>query len=142
MVVELLRPRDEALAIGRSEEEAAVLAVGEELDREPGKAVRLVEPAWLPGRDVELEQPVRDVRVVVEIAGSAGAAIAIAALEPAAVAGERTEEELAQRSSRVDPVGSLEAAPGFRQSGESEPVPRGDRLVVTQRLRTLFPDST
>ena len=66
VVVEVLRPRDEPLAVGRREEEAAVLVVGEELDREPREPVRLVEPAQLARRDVELEQPVRDVRVVVE----------------------------------------------------------------------------
>ena len=140
MVVELLRPRDEALAVGRGEKEAAVLLVGEELDRESREPVRLVEPARLSGRDVELEEPVRHVRVVVEIAGSAGAAIAVAAPKPAVVVGERAEQELPQRSSGVDPVGPLEAAPGFGECGERKPVPRRDRLVVTERLRALLSD--
>ena len=52
MVVELLRPRDEALAVGGREKEAAMLVVGEELDRESCEPVRLMEPAPLPARDV------------------------------------------------------------------------------------------
>ena len=140
VVVELLRPRHEALAVGRGEKEAAVLLVGEELDRESREPVRLVEPASLSGRDVELEEPVRHVRVVVEIAGSARAAIAVAAPKPALVVGERAEQELPQRSSGVDPVGPLEAAPGFGEGGERKPVPRRDRLVVTERFRALLSD--
>ncbi len=48
------------------EEEAAVLLVGEELDREQGEPPGLVQPAEVAGRDVELDQAVRDVGVVVE----------------------------------------------------------------------------
>ena len=138
VVVELLRPRDEALAVGRREKEAAVLVVGEELDREPGEPVRLVEPARLSGRDVELEEPVRHVRVVVEVAGAARAALAVAAPKPAVVVGERAEQELPQPSGGVDPVRPLEPPPGFRERGEREPVPRRDRLVVAERLRALL----
>ena len=43
-----------------------LLGVVEELDREQGEAARLVQPAHVARRDVELEQPVRDVGVVVE----------------------------------------------------------------------------
>ena len=68
VVVELLRPRDQLLAVGGREEEAAALLVGEELDREPREPVRLPQPAQLARRDVQLEQPVGDVRVVVEVA--------------------------------------------------------------------------
>ena len=63
--------RDELLAVGRGEEEAAALVVAEELDREQCEPPRLLEPAQLAGRDVQLVEPVRDVGVVVEEAGTA-----------------------------------------------------------------------
>ena len=70
VVVEILRARDERLAVGGREEEAAALVVGEELDGESREASRLLEPAQLARRDVQLVEPVRDVRVVVEVAGA------------------------------------------------------------------------
>ena len=140
MVVELLRPRDELLAVGGREEEAAVLLVGEELDREPRQPVRLAQPAQLARRDVQLEQPVRDVRVVVEIAVPARAALAEAAPQPAVRSRERAEEEVAEPACRLDPVRPLEPPPGLRERREREPVPRRDRLVVAQRLRALLAD--
>ena len=56
-----------------------MLLVGEELDREPRESVRRLEPAELAGRDVQLEQAVRDVRVVVEVARTARAPAPVAA---------------------------------------------------------------
>ena len=53
-----------------SEEEPAPLVVGEELDGENGEATRLREPAQLAGRDVQLEEAARDVRVVVDEAAA------------------------------------------------------------------------
>ena len=115
-----------------------MLVVGEELDREPREAVRLLEPAQLAGRDVQLEQAVRDVRVVVEVARSARAPVAAAAPQAAVLAGERAEQELAEAARRVDPVGPLEPPAGLGERGEREPVPGRDRLVVAQRLRPLL----
>ncbi len=48
VVVELLRAHDERLAVGRREEEAATLVVGEELDGEQRQPPRLREPAESP----------------------------------------------------------------------------------------------
>ena len=53
MVVEVLPPRDEPLAVGRRLEEAAFGVVGEQLDGEEREPVRLHEPAQVAGRDVE-----------------------------------------------------------------------------------------
>ena len=56
-VLEILRPRDARIPVRGSEVEAAVRVVGEELDREPGEAVRLQQPANVAGRDVQLDSP-------------------------------------------------------------------------------------
>ena len=69
VVVERLLPRDELLAVGRREEEAAAFRVAEELDRGEREPPRLPQPAQVAGRDVQLVQPVRDVRVVLEVGG-------------------------------------------------------------------------
>src|SRR5262249_58566718 len=61
VVVELLLARDQLLAVCGREEEAAALIVGEELDREPGQPVRLLQPAQLACRNVKLVEPVDDV---------------------------------------------------------------------------------
>src|SRR6476646_9747798 len=68
VVLEVLLARDELLAVDGREVEAAALVVPEEVDRESREAVRLEEPAELAGGDVELEQAVRGVGVVLEIA--------------------------------------------------------------------------
>ena len=52
MVVEFLLACDELLSVGRREEEAAALLVGEELDGEQGEPARLLEPTQLAGCDV------------------------------------------------------------------------------------------
>ena len=96
IVVEVLRPRGERLAVVRREEEAAALVVGEELDRDVGDPARLEQPADVAGRDVELEQPVGDVRVVVEEAAAADAAVADAPQHAAVLAAQRPEQEVAE----------------------------------------------
>ena len=63
---------DERLAVGRREEEAAALVVSKQLDGEQRQAARLLEPAQVAGGDVQFVEPVRDVRVVVEVAGARG----------------------------------------------------------------------
>ena len=127
MVVELLRPRDEALAVDGREEEAAVLVVGEELDREPREPVRLLEPPQLAGRDVQLEQAVRDVRVVVEVAGAARAPVAAAAAQPAVLVGERAEQERAEVCGPPRPSRPARAA---------APPPRARRARARSRMRS------
>src|SRR5206468_1825010 len=76
VVVECLLPRDELLSVRRCEEEAAVSRVGEELDRGEREPPRLLQPAQVAGRDVQLVQPVRDVRVVLEVCGVLRTALA------------------------------------------------------------------
>ena len=68
MVVEVLLARDQLLAVLRREEEAAALVVAEQLDRLESQPAR--SRAGVAGRDVQLEQPVRDVGVVVQVAGT------------------------------------------------------------------------
>ncbi len=85
MVFEILAPRDELLAVARRLEEAAAGVVGEELDREPRNPVRLLEPAQLARRDVQLVEAVRDVRVVVEESGSLCEPVAPGPVQPAAL---------------------------------------------------------
>ena len=120
------------------EVEAAALLVPEELDREAGQSVRLLEPAQLARGDVQLEQAVRNVGVVLEVAGSLGPAGAERPVQPAFGGGERAEQELAERAGRVEVVGALEAAARLRQRREREPVPGRDRLVVPVGLRPLL----
>jgi hypothetical protein len=76
VVVERLLPRDEPLAVGRREEEAGPLRVAEELDRREREPPSLEQPAQVAGRDVQLVQPVRDVRVVLEVRGVLRATVA------------------------------------------------------------------
>ena len=85
-----------ALAVGRREEEAAAFVVAEQLDREQREPARLLEPAQLAGRDVQLVEAVRDVRVVLEEARALGDAVAVRAVEPAVGRRERPEQELAE----------------------------------------------
>ena len=54
--------------------------------------------------------------------------------------GERAEQELAEPARRVEVVGALEAPARFGQRGQRQPVPGRDRLVVTERLRSLLAD--
>ena len=76
VVVESLLPRDEPLAVGRREEEAAALGIAEQLDRGEREPPRLAQPAQVAGRDVQLVEAVRDVRVVVEVRRVLGLAVA------------------------------------------------------------------
>ena len=82
MVVEDLVARDEPFALGGSEEEAATLPVGEELDGEAREAQRLVEVPPFAGGDVELVEAVRDIGVVLEERGRLRLAGAKGAEEP------------------------------------------------------------
>ena len=95
MVVEVFLARDQRLAVEGSEEESAAFLVAEELDREQCEPARLVEPAQLAGRDVQLVETVRDVGVVLEEARVLGDAVAVRAVEPAVGRRQRAEQELA-----------------------------------------------
>ena len=133
-------PRDELLAVGGREEEAAALVVGEELDREQREPARLLEPAQLAGRDVQLEEAVRDVRVVVEVPGAwpAGATCGAAARP----VGEGPRRNSASSRARLAQSARPSRRAGLRERREREAVPRGDRLVVARRLRPLRARST
>ena len=116
------------------EEEAAALVVSEQLDREQREAARFLEPAQVAGGDVQLVEPVRDVRVVVEVAGARRPALPVAAPQ-AAVVRQRAEQELGQAAGGVEPVVALQAPRRLGECGQREPVPRRDRLVVEPGLR-------
>ena len=66
-VLKVAGARHALVGVCRREEETAALLVGEELDREQREPVSLEEPADLAGRDMQLEQPICDIRVVVEV---------------------------------------------------------------------------
>jgi len=78
---------------------------------------------------VQLVEPVRDVRVVLEVGGMLRAAVAE---RPPQRIDRQERPELARRS---EEVGTLEAARSFGERREREPVPGGDDLVVEGRLR-------
>ena len=111
-----------------------MLVVGEAVDRLERDPARLVQPAQVAGRDVELVQAVREVRVVVEEPG-AGRTPRSAGADDLAV-----DEQLGELDRLREHVVAVEHPPGFRQRGEREPVPRRDHLVVARRLRALLAD--
>src|SRR5439155_23597222 len=87
----------------------------------------------------QLVQAVSYARIVLEVAGAGGAAVAEAAPE-ATVRRERPEQEAREASRRVQPVLPVEPPPRFRERGEQQTVPGGDRLVVASGLRPTLPD--
>src|SRR4029450_10961066 len=95
-VVEVLLSRDELLGVAGGHEEAAALLVGEELDRESGEPVCLLEPAQPPGRDVQLAQAARDVGVVLEAPRNRRAALAPGPKQPPVRRGEPAEQEVSE----------------------------------------------
>src|SRR5581483_7045418 len=107
VVVEVLASRDKRLPAGRRREEASARIVAEELDREEREATRLVQPAQLAGCDVQLVEAVRDVRVVLEVAGPLRHAVPPRAMQPLSV-GERAEQELAELPGGFEPVVAVE----------------------------------
>ena len=54
---------------------------------------------------------------------------------PPVLARERPEQELPHAARGLEPVGALEPARALGERGEREPVPRGEHLVVEDRLR-------
>src|SRR2546423_4688882 len=111
MVAELLFARAQLLAAGGGEKEPATPLVGKELDGEAREPVRLQEPAQLAGRDMQLVEAVGDVGVILQVAGVSRAARPPAAVQPAIVVRERTEQELRQLACRIDEVRTAEPAP-------------------------------
>src|SRR5205085_8135234 len=85
---------------------------------------------------VELVEPVRDGRVVVEVAGALRPPVAIRAMEAPLAVRERAEQEAGRVDGRCEEVGPLEAPSRFGQGRDGHAVPGRDRLVVAERLRT------
>ena len=81
----------------------------------------------------------RDVGVVLEVAGALGLAGPERAVQ-AAVVRERAEQELAECAGGLEVVGAVEPPRRLGQRREGEPVPGRDRLVVAQRLRAALAD--
>ena len=122
----------------RGEEEAAALVICEQVHREQREAARLFKPAQLAGGDMKLVEAVRNVRVVVEVPGAGGTAVAVAPTQTARLS------KAARAGSRrvrvpVDPVGTIQATSRLGERGERKAVPRGDRLVVQPGLRSDVP---
>ena len=80
-------------------------------------------------------ESVRDVRVVVEEAEAARPPVAGRAEKTAVVRAQRAEEERAELTRRREPVLAVEPGARLRERGEREAVPRGESLVVAERLR-------
>ena len=133
-VVEILRPGDELLSVYRGHEEAAAVVVREQLDGEQRQAPRLLEPAQLAGRDVQLVEAVRDVGVVVEERRIFG--FALAKRPPERIRGE----QLTELEGRGQEVRALEPAGALRQRRERKAVPRRDHLVVERGLWPAIAD--
>src|SRR6476659_6657454 len=140
MVVELLLARHQLLAVGGREKEAAALLVPEELDGEPRESVRLLEPAQLAGRDVQLVEPIGDVGVVLQVTGIAGLPGPPAAMQAAVLIRKHPEQELSQLPAGLDELRAIEPAARLRERRQREAVPGGDRLVVAERLRSPLAD--
>ena len=87
-----------------------MLLVLEELDRQQREPARLLEPAQLAGRLVQLEQPGRDRRVVVQVRVDLRRAGAEAPVQAPALVRERAEQELGDRARRVEVVLAPEPA--------------------------------
>src|SRR6186997_1496490 len=138
-VLKILRPWDACVPVRRREEESSLFLVGEELDGEQDEPPCFEEPVELPGGDVELEEAVCDVRVVVEEPEAARPAVSDRAVQSSVVRRQRAEQERPEPPRGIEPIGSLEAVPRLGERGEREPVPRRERLVVAERLRTGVP---
>src|SRR3954470_21523127 len=89
MVVEVLLAADEPLAVDRRQEETTALVVAEELHRQQREPPRLLQPAQLPRRHVQLVETMCDVGVVVEPPAVSSLPTPPRAVEPALVR-ERT----------------------------------------------------
>ena len=93
---------------------------------------------------MQLVKAVGHVRVVLEHAGVLRFARAPAAEQASLRVRERAEKERRERTGGFEVVGSFESASGLGQGCQRKPVPRRDRLVVTERLRpqlALFEES-
>ena len=82
VIVEFLPACDETVPVAGVDEEAAALGIGEPLDEDGRKTPSLLEPAQLSRRPVELEQPVGNVRVVLEIGVDLRDAVAVRPQRP------------------------------------------------------------
>src|SRR5439155_3264498 len=99
----------------------------------------LLEPMELAGCDMQLVEPVRDVRVIVENPRLTRPACAPGAVEPARPGRQRPQQELRTRTCRRDEIVALEPPPGLGECGHRQAVAGRDGLVVAQRLRPALP---
>src|SRR5207237_6031170 len=76
--------------------------------------------------------------VVLEEAVRVRASFAPRPEEPAVLGRERAEQEGRELARRVEQILPVQPPPRLGQRREREPVPRGDHLVVAQRLRPLL----
>ena len=135
VVVEVLRARDELLAVGGREEEAAALVVGEQLDREQREPARLEQPAQRR-RSRRAARAARARRSRSRRGSRRRSPSRPPGAEQAAVgrrAGRAGTPPHADGG--VEPVRPLQPPARLGERREREPVPRGDRLVVEPRLR-------
>src|SRR5919199_471397 len=102
--------------------------------RRKTSTARLLEAAELAAREVELQEPVREAGVVLEVRVDSRSPVPVRPLE-LPVGREGAEEEVGQPVGDGEVVGPLEAPRRFGEGGEREPVPCGDDLIVARRLR-------
>jgi hypothetical protein len=102
-----------------------------------GQRARLPEPPDVEGGFVEREAPVGHERVVVEIAGAAGSAVAPRAKESSVLAPHLREDELGGRFRRSECFTRPKLCLGRGESTDGEPVPGCEHLVVGRRRDPL-----
>src|SRR2546429_3151140 len=138
MVAEVLLAAEEPLAVRRREEEAAPFFVAEELDGEEREPARLLEPAQLTCRHVQLVKAVRDVGVVVEHAGVTRSAPTPRALQATVAVREGAQQEFRAGPGGGDEIAAFEPPSRLGERSHRQPVPGSNGLVVAQRLRSLL----
>ena len=100
-----------------------MLLVLEEVDREQRQPARLFEPAQLARRLVQLEQPGRDRRVVLQVRVDLRRAGAEAPVQAPALVRERAEQELGDRACGVEVVLAPEPTARLGERRQRESVP-------------------
>ena len=130
MVVEVLLATHEPLAVRGRQEEPPTLVVRKQLDGEESEPPRVLQPTQLARGYVELVQPVRDVRVVVEHARVTRLTCPPRPAEASVVRRQPVEQELRAGPRRRDEVVTFEAASRLGKGRDGQAVPRGHGLVV------------
>ena len=135
-VREGLRLVDQRFVIVGGEVEAAALVL-EMREQRVDELAREVEVAAAPAALQQLEQAVREERVVVEIRREARAAVLVRRLE-AAAAPELGADEIHGARRGVGEVGACERARGAREPRDHQSVPRDEHLLVAARPDALL----